>query len=69
VVLGVSILIQKGVTNMATFTFRETATIYTTVVADTEEQAWLELDKVGVVIPDNMAVDVHDCEIHEMGEE
>ena len=54
---------------MATFTFRETATIYTTVVADTEEQAWLELDKVGVVIPDNMAVDVHDCEIHEMGEE
>ena len=54
--------------HMATFTFREVATIYTTVVADTEEQAWLELDKVAVVLPDNMVVDMHECEIHEIGE-
>ena len=53
---------------MATFTFREVATIYTTVEADTEEQAWLELDKVAVVLPDNMVVDMHECEIHEIGE-
>lgn len=54
---------------MNTYTFRETATIYTTVVADSEEQAWLELDKIGVVLPDNMVVDIHDCEVHEIGEE
>ena len=53
---------------MATFTFREVATIYTTVVAESEEQAWQELDKVAVVLPDNMVVDMHECAIYEIGD-
>jgi hypothetical protein len=48
------------------YTFRETATIYTTVVADSEDQAWKNLDLVECVIPENMNVDVHDCEIIEI---
>jgi hypothetical protein len=52
------------------FTFREVATIYTTVVADSEEQAWQELDKLYMVnpIPDCVEVDTIECEIYEISE-
>ena len=52
------------------YTFREVAIIYTTVQADTEEQAWNELDIVSMnnPIPDCVDVDTLECEIHEIGE-
>ena len=50
------------------YTFREEAVIYTTVVADTEEEAWKKLDKDYITIPDNMNIDVIECEIIEIGE-
>jgi hypothetical protein len=50
------------------YTFREVAIIYTTVQADSEEEAWGELDKVVYTIPDNMTIDNLGCEIHEIGE-
>ena len=48
------------------YTFRETATIYTTVEANSEEEAWQKLDAIVYHIPDCMDIDVHDCEIHEI---
>jgi len=50
------------------YTFREEAVIYTTVVANSEEEAWAELDKVEYSILDNMNIDVLDCEIIDIGE-
>ena len=50
-------------------TFRETATIYTTVEAKSEEEAWALLDQVEYSIPKNMDIDTHECEIHEIFEE
>lgn len=52
------------------YTFREVATIYTTVVADSEEQAWLELDKINMnnPIPDCVDIDTQECEIYEVSE-
>ena len=50
------------------YTFREEAVIYTSVEADSEEQAWAELDKVEVTIPECMTLDVLDCEIIDIGE-
>lgn len=51
------------------YTFRETATIYTTVNAQSEEEAWALLDKVEYSIPENMDIDTHECEIHNIYEE
>lgn len=50
------------------YTFREEAVIYTTVVADSEEQAWEALDKVEYSIPECMTIDELGCEIIEIGE-
>ena len=50
------------------YTFREEAIIYTTVEANSEEEAWAELDKVVYTIPDCMEVDEISCEIIEIGE-
>jgi hypothetical protein len=50
------------------YTFREVATIYTTVEAESEEDAWGKLDEAVLTIPDNMTVDVMGCEIIEIGE-
>ena len=50
------------------YTFREEAVIYTSVVADTEEEAWANLDKDYIDIPDNMSIDVLECEIIDIGE-
>jgi hypothetical protein len=50
------------------YTFREEAVIYTTVEADSEEQAWEKLDEVVYAIPPNMEIDEFNCEIVEIGE-
>ena len=50
------------------YTFREEAIIYTTVEADSEEQAWTKLDQVIYSIPENMNIDVIGCEITDIGE-
>jgi len=50
------------------YTFREEAVIYTTVEADSEEQAWAALDKVEYSIPDCMSIDELSCEIIDIGE-
>ena len=50
------------------YTFREEAIIYTTVIADSEEEAWEKLDKVEYTIPDCMDIDELSCEIVEIGE-
>ena len=51
------------------YTFREEAVIYTTVVANSEEEAWAKLDTDYIAIPDNVNIDVLDCEIIDIGEE
>ena len=51
------------------YKFRETATIYTTVEANSEEKAWELLDRVEFTIPANVDIDTHECEIHEITEE
>ena len=53
------------------YTFREVAIIYTTVHADSEEQAWQELDIVNMnnPIPDCVEVDTLECEVYETSEE
>jgi hypothetical protein len=53
------------------YTFREVAIIYTTVIADTEEQAWQELDTITMnnPIPDCVEVDTLECEIYETSAE
>jgi len=51
------------------YTFREVAIVYTTVQADSEEQAWQELDIVTMnnPVPDCVEVDTLECEIYEIG--
>ena len=51
------------------YTFRETAIIYTTVEANSEEEAWKALDKIEYSIPECMDIDTHECEIYEISEE
>ena len=53
---------------MNIYTFREEAIIYTTVVADSEEEAWKKLDADCITVPDNVNIDVLDCEIIEIEE-
>jgi hypothetical protein len=53
---------------MNIYTFREEAIIYTTVVADSEEEAWKKLDVDYITVPDNVNIDVLDCEIIEIEE-
>jgi hypothetical protein len=53
---------------MMIYTFREEAVIYTTVEADSEEQAWEKLDEVVYEIPRNMEIDEFSCELVEIGE-
>lgn len=48
------------------YTFREAATIYTTVEANSEAEAWAALDKIEYSIPDCMDIDVHDCQIQDI---
>lgn len=50
------------------YTFREEAVIYTTVEADSEEQAWEALDKVEYSTPECMTIDELSCEICDIGE-
>jgi hypothetical protein len=52
------------------YTFREVAIIYTTVQAESEEQAWQELDVITMnnPVPDCVEVDTLECEIHEISE-
>jgi len=45
------------------YTFREEAVIYTTIEAESEEEAWAKLDTDYMEIPDNTNIDVLDCEI------
>ena len=54
---------------MTIYTFREEAVIYTTVVANSREEAWEKLDEVVYTIPENMEIDVFDCEVIDIGEE
>lgn len=51
------------------YTFREVATIYTTVEANSEEEAWNAFYRVEYTIPENMEIDEHECEIYEISEE
>ena len=51
------------------YTFREVAIVYTTVQADSEEQAWQELDRLELTIPDCVEVDVIECKLHDIVEE
>ena len=50
------------------YSFREVAIIYTTVQAESEEQAWQELDTVNMNNPiaDCVEVDTLECEIYEI---
>jgi hypothetical protein len=50
------------------YTFREEAVIYTTVEASSEEEAWKKLDENYMTIPDNVNIDIQDCEIIDIGE-
>ena len=50
------------------YTFREEAVIYTTVEANSEEEAWAQLDKVEYTIPECMHIDELSCEIVDIGE-
>jgi len=52
---------------MTIYTFREEAIIYTSVEADSEEQAWKKLDEVVYSIPDCMEIDELSCEITDIG--
>jgi hypothetical protein len=54
---------------MTIYTFREEAIIYTTIVADSEEEAWEKLDKDYITMPENVNIDVLECEITDIGEE
>jgi len=53
---------------MNIYTFREEAIIYTTVVADSEEEAWKKLDTDYITMPDNVSIDILDCEITDIDE-
>ena len=53
---------------MTIYTFREEAIIYTSVEADSEEQAWKKLDEVVLYFPDCMEIDELSCEIIDTGE-
>jgi len=53
---------------MTIYTFREEAIIYTSVEANSEEQAWKKLDEVVYSIPDCMEIDELSCEIIDTGE-
>ena len=50
------------------YTFREEAIIYTTVEANSEEEAWQKLDQAVFEVPENVDIDVLGCEIVETGE-
>jgi len=50
------------------YTFREEAVIYTTVEANSEEEAWHKLDEVVFEVPKNVDIDVLGCEITDIGE-
>ena len=50
------------------YTFREEAVIYTTVEANSEEEAWAQLDKVEYTIPECMHIDELSCEIIDIEE-
>ena len=53
------------------YTFREVAIIYTTVQAESEEQAWKELDIITMnnPIPDCVEVDTLECQIQDISGE
>jgi hypothetical protein len=53
---------------MTKYTFREEAIIYTTVEANSEEEAWAKLDKIEYTIPECMEIDELGCEIIEIGD-
>jgi hypothetical protein len=36
--------------------------------AESEAEAWQKLDEVEIVIPDNVSIDIEDCEILEIGD-
>ena len=48
------------------YTFREVAIVYTIIEADNDEQAWQELDRHELIIPDCVEVDVLECKIHDI---
>ena len=50
------------------YTFREEAVIYTTVEAESEEQAWEKLHNLDITMPECMEMDGVKCEIIEIGE-
>jgi len=50
------------------YTFREEAVIYTTVEANSEEEAWEKLDEVVFGVPESVDIDVMGSEIIEIGE-
>jgi len=47
------------------YVFKETANIYTTIEADSEEEARELLDTVEIGIPNEVEISVLDCEICE----
>jgi hypothetical protein len=48
------------------YTFREVAIVYTTIEAENDEQAWQELERHELTIPDCVEVDVLECSIHDI---
>ena len=50
------------------YTFREEAVIYTTVEANSEEEAWHKLDEVVFEVPKNVNIDVLGCEVTDIEE-
>ena len=51
---------------MMIYVFKETANIYTTIEADSEEEARELLDTVEIGIPNEVEISVLDCEITEI---
>jgi len=48
---------------MANYTFKEKASIYTTVEADSIEEAWEKLDAIKIEVPKEVDIDIIECEL------
>jgi hypothetical protein len=54
---------------MANYTFKERASIYTTVEADSIEEAWEKLDAIKIEVPKEVDIDIFECELIDTEEE
>jgi hypothetical protein len=48
---------------MANYTFKERANIYTTVEANSIEEAWEKLDAIEIEVPKEVDIDIFECEL------